>query len=56
MLGLDSKVEAQQFRVQVGAAAAGGSGSTVTVLTKEGKPELSGTSDKILRQLNDQMR
>ena len=56
MLGLDSKIEAQQFRVQVGAAAAGSSGSTVTVLTKEGKPELSGTSDKILRQLNDQMR
>lgn len=56
MLGLDSKIEAQQFRVQVGAAAAGSSSSTVTVLTKEGKPELSGTSDKILRQLNDQMR
>jgi outer membrane protein assembly factor BamC len=56
MLGLDSKVEAQQFRVQVGAAAAGSSSSTVTVLTKDGKPELSSTSDKILRQLNDQMR
>ena len=56
MLGLDSKIEAQQFRVQVGAAAAGSSSSTVTVLTKDGKPELSGTSDKILRQLNDQMR
>jgi outer membrane protein assembly factor BamC len=56
MLGLDSKVEAQQFRVQVGAGAAGSSSSTVTVLTKDGKPELSSTSDKILRQLNDQMR
>lgn len=56
IFGMDAKVEAQQFRVQVGAAAAGASGSTVTVLTKDGKPELSATSDKILRQLNDQMR
>ena len=56
MFGLDSKVEAQQFRVQVGAVAPGASGSTVTVLTKDGAPELSSTSDKILRQLNDQMR
>jgi outer membrane protein assembly factor BamC len=56
IFGMDAKVEAQQFRVQVGAAAAGVSGSTVTVLTKDGKPELSATSDKILRQLNDQMR
>jgi outer membrane protein assembly factor BamC len=56
IFGLDSKVEAQQFRVQVGATAPGASGSTVTVLTKDGAPELSSTSDKILRQLNDQMR
>lgn len=56
ILGRDAAVEAQQFRVQVGAAAAGSSGSSVTVLTKDGKPEFSSTSDKILRQLNDQMR
>jgi outer membrane protein assembly factor BamC len=56
MFGADPKIVAQQFRIQVGPAAAGATGSTVTLLDKDGKPESSSTGDKILRQLSEQIR
>jgi outer membrane protein assembly factor BamC len=56
MFGGDPKIVAQQFRIQVAAAAAGGTASTVTLLDKDGKPESSSTGDKILRQLSEQIR
>ncbi|MCU0950598.1 MAG: outer membrane protein assembly factor BamC [Burkholderiaceae bacterium] len=56
IFGSDPKIVAQQFRIQVGSTAASGSTSTVSVLNKDGKPESSSTSDKILRQLAEQIR
>lgn len=53
MFGGDAKVEAQQFRVLVAAA---GERTVVTVQDREGKPDASPTSNKILAQINDQLR
>jgi outer membrane protein assembly factor BamC len=53
MFGRDAKVEAQQFRVLVAAA---GERTVVTVQDREGKPDASPTSGKILAQINDQLR
>ena len=53
MFGRDAKVEAQQFRVQVAAA---GERTVVTVQDREGRPDSSATSGKILAQINDQLR
>lgn len=52
----DSPVPAQQFRIQIGSTAADGATATVTVLTKDGKPETGATGDKILKQLAEQIR
>lgn len=56
MFGGDPKIVAQQFRIQVGSTTASGTTSTVSVLDKDGKPEMSATGDKILRQLSEQIR
>jgi outer membrane protein assembly factor BamC len=53
IFGRDAKVEAQQFRVLVAAA---GEQTVVTVQDREGKPDTSPTSNKILAQINDQLR
>ena len=53
LFGRDAKVEAQQFRVLVAAA---GERTVVTVQDREGKPDASPTSGKILAQINDQLR
>lgn len=53
LLGREPKIEAQQFRVQVAAA---GNATQVTVLDKEGKPATGATGDKILVQINEQLR
>ena len=53
MFGRDAKVEAQQFRVLV---AATGERTVVTVQDSAGKPDTSPTSNKILAQINDQLR
>jgi outer membrane protein assembly factor BamC len=56
MFGSDPKIVAQQFRIQVGSTTASGATSTISVLDKDGKPEMSATGDKILRQLSEQIR
>jgi outer membrane protein assembly factor BamC len=56
MFGGDPKIVAQQFRIQVGSTTASGGTSTISVLDKDGKPEMSATGDKILRQLSEQIR
>ncbi|HAT32302.1 MAG TPA: hypothetical protein DCW29_16070 [Janthinobacterium sp.] len=48
--------EALRYRISVKAAAAGGTGSNVTVLNNEGKPDTTPTSEKILVLLNDQLK
>jgi outer membrane protein assembly factor BamC len=53
LFGRDAKVEAQQFRVLVTAA---GERTVVTVEDREGRPDTSPTSGKILAQINDQLR
>lgn len=53
LLGREPKIEAQQFRVLVAAA---GNATQVTVLDKEGKPATGATGDKILVQINEQLR
>ncbi len=53
IFGRDAKVEAQQFRVLVAAV---GERTVVTVQDREGKPDSSPTSGKILAQINDQLR
>jgi outer membrane protein assembly factor BamC len=53
MFGRDAKVDAQQFRVLVEAT---GERTVVTVQDREGKPDVSATSKKILAQINDQLR
>lgn len=53
LLGRDPKIEAQQFRVQVAAA---GDATRVTVLDKDGKPATGATADKILAQIDEQLR
>jgi outer membrane protein assembly factor BamC len=53
MFGRDVKIEAQQFRVLV---AADGSSTVVTVQDREGKPGTGATSNKILAQVNEQLR
>lgn len=53
LFGRDAKVEAQQFRVLVAAV---GERTVVTVQDREGKPDTSPTSNKILAQINDQLR
>jgi outer membrane protein assembly factor BamC len=53
LLGREPKIEAQQFRVQVTAA---GNATQVTVLDKDGKPAAGATGDKILAQINEQLR
>jgi outer membrane protein assembly factor BamC len=51
--GRESKVDAQQFRVQVQGR---GDGTQVTVLDKDGQPENSATGAKILAQISEQLR
>ena len=53
IFGGDPKITAQQFRIQV---AASGALTTVRVLDKDGRPEASATADKIIKQLNEQIR
>ncbi len=53
MFGRDAKIEAQQFRVLVAAV---GERTVVTVQDREGKPDASPTSGKILAQINEQLR
>jgi len=53
LFGLDFKVDAQQFRVQLAAA---GERTVVTVQDRDGKPDTSPTSGKILEQINQQLR
>jgi len=53
LFGRDAKVDAQQFRVLVGAA---GERTDVTVQDREGRPDASATAGKILAQINEQMR
>ncbi|UCG99021.1 MAG: outer membrane protein assembly factor BamC [Burkholderiales bacterium] len=53
LFGRDAKVDAQQFRVAVSAA---GDRTMVTVQDREGRPDTSPTSGKILAQINDQLR
>lgn len=53
IFGRDVKIDAQQFRVLVGAD---GARTVVTVQDRDGKPDAGATSDKILAQINDQLR
>lgn len=53
IFGREAKIDAQQFRVQVAAA---GNATQVTVLDKDGKPAAGATGDKILVQINEQLR
>jgi outer membrane protein assembly factor BamC len=53
LFGRDVKIDAQQFRVLV---VADGQRSVVTVEDRDGKPEAGATSDKILAQINEQLR
>jgi outer membrane protein assembly factor BamC len=53
LFGLDFKVDAQQFQVQVAAA---GERTVVTVQDRDGKPDASPTSGKILAQITQQLR
>lgn len=53
MFGGDPKIVAPQYRVLV---LSSGNTSTVTVLDKDGKPELSPIGDRILTLLNQQLR
>ncbi|HQR21322.1 MAG TPA: outer membrane protein assembly factor BamC [Burkholderiaceae bacterium] len=53
-LGRDKPVQAPQYRVVL--ASAGDSGTQVTVLNSDGKPERSTTGDRILGLLKDQLR
>jgi uncharacterized lipoprotein len=47
------KIDAQQFRVLVAAQDAK---TVVTVQDRDGKPGTGATADKILAQINDQLR
>lgn len=53
LFGGDPKIVAPQYRVLV---LSSGNTSTVTVLDKDGKPELSAIGDRILTLLNQQLR
>jgi outer membrane protein assembly factor BamC len=53
LFGSDPKIVAPQYRVLV---ASSGSGSVVTVLDKDGKPESSPIGDRILTLLSQQLR
>jgi outer membrane protein assembly factor BamC len=53
LFGRDVKIEAQQFRVLV---AAEGARTVVTVQDRDGKGDGGATSNKILAQVNDQLR
>lgn len=53
LFGSDPKIVAPQYRVVVSSS---GSGSVVTVLDQEGKPESSPTGDRILTLLSQQLR
>jgi outer membrane protein assembly factor BamC len=53
LFGSDPKIVAPQYRVVV---ASSGSGSVVTVLDKDGKPESSPIGDRILTLLSQQLR
>jgi len=53
LFGGDPKIVAPQYRVLV---LSSGNMSTVTVLDKDGKPELSPIGDRILTLLNQQLR
>jgi outer membrane protein assembly factor BamC len=53
LLGRDAKIEAQQFRVLV---AADGGRTVVTVQDRDGKPDGGATPNKILTQINEQLR
>jgi outer membrane protein assembly factor BamC len=53
IFGRDVKIDAQQFRVLL---AADGGRTLVTVQDRDGKPDSGATSDKILAQINGQLR
>jgi outer membrane protein assembly factor BamC len=53
MFGRDPKIVAQQFRLVVGLA---GPPTAVTVQDKDGKPDAGATAQKILGQINEQMK
>ncbi len=53
LFGRDPKIDPQQFRVQLAAA---GDATAVTVLDKDGKPDSGATAQKILGQINEQMK
>lgn len=53
MFGRDPKIQPQQFRVLVAAA---GQATTVAVLDKDGKPDDGATAQKILGQINEQLK
>lgn len=53
VFGREPKINAQQFRVLVAAA---GEATAVTVLDKDGKPDAGATAQKILGQINDQLK
>jgi uncharacterized lipoprotein len=53
MFGRDPKIQPQQFRVLVVAA---GQATTVAVLDKDGKPDDGATAQKILGQINEQLK
>jgi outer membrane protein assembly factor BamC len=53
LFGRDPKIEPQQFRVVVAEA---GAGTTVSVLDKDGKADTGGTAQKILSQINEQLK
>lgn len=53
LFGRDVKIDAQQFRVLV---VADGPRSIITVEDRDGKPDTGATSDRILAQINEQLR
>jgi outer membrane protein assembly factor BamC len=53
LFGRDVKIDTQQFRVRV---ADEGARTVVTVQDRDGKPDAGATSDKILAQINEQLR
>ncbi len=53
MFGREPKIDAQQYRVMVASA---GQSSAVTVLDKDGKPDIGATAQKILGQINEQLK
>ena len=53
LFGRDPKIDPQQFRVLLAAA---GDATSVTVLDHDGKPDAGATAQKILGQINEQLK